>query len=60
MLKGDVFEKDVFGKCITMVKPVFVLPKKEKTEGCSCGHDHGHHHHDHKHHDHGHDCDCNH
>ena len=58
MLKGDVFEKDVFGRCLTMVKPVFVLPKKEKTEGCSCGHDHhGHHHHDH-HHEHHEGCGC--
>ena len=57
MQKGEVFEKEIFGSCVQMVKPVFVLPKKEKTEGCSCGHDHGHNHHHHEHHHHG-ECDC--
>ena len=50
MQKGEFFQKENFGRCIAMVKPVFVLPKKDKTENCSCGHDH-HHGHSHHHHD---------
>ena len=65
MQKGEFFQKENFGSCITMVKPVFVLPKKDKTENCSCGHDqhhgHSHHHHDdcgeHSHH-HDENCGC--
>lgn len=63
MQKGQFFDKDVFGSCIEMVKPVFVLPKRAKTDSCSCGHDHGHgHHHSHGEHDHHHggDCGCGH
>lgn len=56
MQKGQFFQKDNFGNCIEMVKPVFVLPKKQNAESCSCGHDH-HHGHNHAHHHHD-GCDC--
>lgn len=69
MQKGEFFSKDVFGNCIMMVKPVFSLPKREKTEGCSCGHEHHGHHHGHSHshtedhhghHHHDENCGCGH
>lgn len=65
MQKGEMFAKAPYTKpCVTMVKPVFSMPKTENSSGCSCGHDHhGHtHHHSHEHHNHGHshhgDCGC--
>ena len=70
MQKGEFFTKEIFGSCIQMVKPVFSMPKREKTDSCSCGHDHHHSHgehgHSHNHHSHeGHshhhdDCGCGH
>ena len=63
MQKGEMFTKAPYkNPCVTMVKPVFSLPKSEKNEGCSCGHDHhGHHHHAHSHnygHHHDENCSC--
>lgn len=47
MQKGEMFTKEPYTQpCVNMVKPVFSLPKTEKSESCSCGHDHHHHHHD--------------
>ncbi len=68
MQKGEFFTKEVFGSCITMVKPVFRLPKREKNDGCSCGHDHHHshghshgsNHGEHGHHHHDENCGCGH
>jgi len=55
MQKGQIFEKEVFGNCLEMAKPVFRLPVRQKTDSCSCGHDHhGHHHH------HDENCGCGH